>query len=75
MVNIIIWVLVAGLYSPVISQLYRARWESIDYTHAYFILPVFFAFLFFKRKELKNSVTASLIPAYGRNELGSCHRI
>ncbi len=75
MVNIIIWVLVAGLYSPIISQLYKARWEAIDYTHAYFILPVFILFLLFKRKQLKNSVTASLIPADGRNELGSCHRI
>ncbi|MBP6943623.1 MAG: exosortase/archaeosortase family protein [Candidatus Omnitrophica bacterium] len=29
-----------ALYSPVIYQLYKARWETIDYTHAYFILPL-----------------------------------
>ncbi|MFA5339238.1 MAG: exosortase/archaeosortase family protein [Candidatus Omnitrophota bacterium] len=58
MINWIIWVLVAGLYSPVISQLYRARWESIDYTHAYFILPVFFAFLLFKRKQFGQGPSA-----------------
>ena len=52
MINWITWVLVAALYSPVVFQLYKGRWETIDYTHAYFILPVFFAFLFFKRKLL-----------------------
>jgi len=40
MFNWIIWGLVGALYSPVIYQLYRQRWESIDYTHAYFILPI-----------------------------------
>ena len=62
MVNIIIWIFVAALYSPVVYHLYTQRWESIDYTHAYFILPVFFLFLIFKRKELKKSVTAYLSP-------------
>jgi len=38
--NRLIWLLVALLYSPVLYQLYRGRWETIDYTHAYFILPV-----------------------------------
>jgi len=36
----IIWVLITILYFPVFCQLYRQRWETIDYTHAYFILPV-----------------------------------
>ena len=40
MFNWIIWGLVGALYSPVIYQLYKQRWESIDYTHAYFILPI-----------------------------------
>ncbi len=30
----------AGLYIPVFTTLYRFRWETIDYTHAYFILPL-----------------------------------
>jgi exosortase len=36
----IIWLLTGVLYSPIFYQLYQSRWESIDYTHAYFILPV-----------------------------------
>lgn len=35
-----IWLLAGALYYPVFSMLYKARWENIDYTHAYFILPV-----------------------------------
>jgi exosortase len=34
------WLLLTGIYSPVFFQLYQSRWETIDYTHAYFILPV-----------------------------------
>ena len=40
MSHLLIWGLVGALYSPVIYQLYKARWETIDYTHAYFILPL-----------------------------------
>ncbi len=36
----IIWLLIGAIYSPIFYQLYRFRWETIDYTHAYFILPV-----------------------------------
>jgi len=39
-INWIIWGLAGALYSPVIYQLYTQRWETIDYTHAYFILPI-----------------------------------
>ncbi|MDD5010236.1 MAG: exosortase/archaeosortase family protein [Syntrophorhabdaceae bacterium] len=42
MSHLLIWGLVGALYSPVIYQLYKARWETIDYTHAYFILPLSF---------------------------------
>jgi hypothetical protein len=38
--NYFIWGLTAFLYTPVFHQLYRMRWKNIDYTHAYFILPV-----------------------------------
>ncbi len=34
------WVLISILYTPILFQLYQSRWEAIDYTHAYFILPV-----------------------------------
>ncbi|MFA5085749.1 MAG: exosortase/archaeosortase family protein, partial [Candidatus Omnitrophota bacterium] len=38
--NYIIWGLTAALYSPIIYQLYKGRWDMVDYTHAYFILPI-----------------------------------
>ncbi len=52
MFNYIIWLLTAILYSPVVYQLYRSRWEIIDYTHAYFILPVSLFLAWRKRKDL-----------------------
>jgi exosortase len=50
MLQYAIWLLVLVLYSPVIYQLYISRWEMIDYTHAYFILPLS---LFFAWRRLK----------------------
>jgi len=34
------WLLFVILYIPIFIQLYALRWQEIDYTHAYFILPV-----------------------------------
>jgi exosortase len=48
-----IWLLAAILYSPVFIQLYRSRWETIDYTHAYFILPVSIWLVWRKRVKLR----------------------
>jgi exosortase len=66
--NYFIWLLTAILYSPVLYQLYRSRWENIDYTHGYFILPVSLGLVWFKRQQLKltlkshpKSATAGLI--------------
>lgn len=36
----LVWLCPLMLYFPVLFQLYTARWETVDYTHAYFILPV-----------------------------------
>lgn len=36
----LIWTLVVVLYAPVFIMLYETRWDSLDYTHAYFILPL-----------------------------------
>ena len=58
MFNYIVWSLVAILYSPVIFQLYKSRWEMIDYTHAYFILPVSLFLAWRKRKEIVKSVSS-----------------
>lgn len=51
--NYIIWSLAVILYGPVFYQLYRQRWETIDYTHAYFILPISIWLVWRKRKALK----------------------
>ena len=58
MIHWIIWGFIGALYSPVFIQLYKMRWKTIDYTHAYFILPVALLWLIVKRKEL-----ATVIPA------------
>lgn len=47
------WFFIAALYSPVFYDLYRSRWETIDYTHAYFILPVSLWVVWQKRNLLK----------------------
>lgn len=66
----LLWVLVAGLFFPLLSLLYRQRWDALGYGHAYFILPLSLGLAFLKRKELartfagaeagKMSVTPSL---------------
>lgn len=48
----LLWGLVAVLFFPVLSALYRQRWVSLGYTHAYFILPVSLGLAFWRRREL-----------------------
>ncbi|MFH0790953.1 MAG: hypothetical protein V2A64_04900 [Candidatus Omnitrophota bacterium] len=38
--NCLIWLLTAIFYFPVFRQLYGCRWQFIDYTHTYYILPI-----------------------------------
>jgi exosortase len=52
MLSTLIWLSLAALYSPIFLQLYRSRWEFIDYTHAYFILPVSLWLAWRQRKTL-----------------------
>ena len=47
------WILTALLYAPVFFVLYRSRWANSDYTHAYFILPVFLWLVWRKRGLLR----------------------
>ncbi len=56
MIYYLIWILIALLYAPVIFELYRSRWIASDYTHAYFVLPVFFFLLWRKWTLLKTLV-------------------
>lgn len=44
-----VWALTAGVYAPVFIALYGSRWETIDYTHAYFILPLSLYFVWSDR--------------------------
>jgi exosortase len=53
MINLLIWILVTVLYAPVFYSLYNVRWEKVDYTHAYFILPISLWLTWRKRHELK----------------------
>ena len=46
------WALLAVLYVSVFAQLYSSRWKLIDYTHAYFILPVTLWLIWRKRAAL-----------------------
>ncbi len=62
----IIWFLVTVLYSPIFFQLYRSRWEMIDYTHAYFILPVSLWLIWRKRKTLATLLST---PTFLQNAL------
>ena len=50
----IIWLLVGALYFPLFKSLYSYIWDTIDYSHAYFILPVA---LFMSWKALMNAGT------------------
>ena len=55
-VQYIVWGLTALLYAPVFLQLYQSRWEFIDYTHAYFILPISLYLVWRKRETLSRAV-------------------
>jgi len=47
------WLLLICLYSQTFIELYRERWELVDYGHAYFVLPLSLFIVWLKRKTLK----------------------
>ena len=53
LLNALIWISLIILYYPIFNQLYRSRWHAVDYTHAYFILPISLWLIFRKRAVLK----------------------
>ena len=62
------WLLVGILYFPIFRQLYMSRWENVDYTHAYFILPISLWLTWRKRKTLIDTVkNASHAPGFMAN--------
>ena len=63
----IAWLLIAVLYAPVFYDLYRQRWDSVDYTHAYFILPISLWLAWQKRKSIAGIMAS---PAGNRHSFG-----
>ncbi len=63
--NYLIWLAAALLYSPILYQLYNARWETIDYTHAYFILPVSIWLAWRERQTLRSLIKSAQTSASG----------
>lgn len=53
MYNYIIWFLVISIYTPVFFSLYSFRWDKVDYTHAYFILPISIWLTWRKRRQMQ----------------------
>jgi exosortase len=53
MILTIPWIILAALFVPIFYQLYHIRWVQIDYTHAYFVLPLFLFLIFLKRDALR----------------------
>lgn len=53
MYNSLIVLLVVFLYSPVFYDLFSVRWVALDYSHAYFILPVSLGLVWSRRQNLK----------------------
>jgi len=47
------WILVVALYFPIFWKLYRVRWDLLDYSHAFFILPISIWLVWRKREQLK----------------------
>ena len=54
----IIWTAIAAFYTPVLIELYRQRWENIDYTHAYFIIPVSIFLAWLRRRQIKDAAAS-----------------
>ncbi len=48
------WFFIIVVYAPIFFELYQSRWETIDYTHAYFILPASLWIAWQKRQTLKD---------------------
>ncbi len=67
MVHYIIWALVAIIYAPSFIKLYRVRWDLLDYTHSYFILPVSLWLIWRKRDQIREHLQ-DIKP--GKNFLG-----
>jgi exosortase len=57
MINYVLWVIVAALYAPIFYELYQFRWDKVDYTHAYFILPISIWLAWRHRSKIKENIS------------------
>ena len=55
----LLWGLVGVLFFPTLRHLYSYRWDTLGYTHAYFILPVSLGLVFWKRKKLQEAFAST----------------
>lgn len=51
--DILLWGMFITLYFSTFVDLYKNRWENIDYTHAYVVLPVSLFLAWYKRLQIK----------------------
>jgi len=58
----LIWLGLGLLYAPIFTTLYQSRWENIDYTHAYFILPVSLWLTWRMRRRVRKIITDAQSP-------------
>lgn len=56
-INYILWGLIAAIFVPVIKLLYTSRWEAVDYTHAYFILPISLYLVWARREQIQAALS------------------
>ena len=61
--KVLTWMAFGGVLAinvPIFYHLYTYRWEAVDYTHAYFILPVSLWLVFKQRKLLASLIVREL---------------
>ena len=56
------FIFLLSLYTPLFVRLYCSTWYVSDYTHAYFILPIFLWLVWRKRFAIKKDVVKELKP-------------
>ncbi len=63
------WGLLIALYFALFEMLYRARWEMLDYGHAFFILPVSLILVWTLRSRLREAISISEASKSGITQL------
>ena len=61
--------MIVAIFFPVFSLLYKQKWDTLGYTHAFFILPVSIGLVYWKREELAR-IFANTRKRFGLANLG-----